>query len=265
MELSGIGVLLYMDTNGSIREKLFIWMFILICGASRSSYLCAETAIPATIMPLYDNLEDLSKKVMSEITDDPITGNQRIPLNEVDSIELKNTFKKDLDSNDQRKQIWAKDYLNEVLRVGGRPNPGSLLLDSVVVRFNAKLSNLSAGSQRIGSYHYELSPGGLASKVKSISPSLSPPGFKPLKLVYFKQSNRYMIASGGLIVSFKSAINEAGFADEYGLNLKYIFSNAAAFEPVPFVGIESLMVALRNDARVSGVELDLIDPYLKEQ
>jgi hypothetical protein len=134
-----------------------------------------------------------------------------------------------------------------------------------VVRFNAKLSNVSAGSQRIGSYHYELSPGDLASKVKSISPSSSPLGFKPLKLVYFKQSNRYMIATGGLIVSFKSAIDEAKFAHEYGLNLKYIFSNAASFEPVPFVGIESLMVALRSDARVSEVELDLIDPYLKEQ
>lgn len=134
-----------------------------------------------------------------------------------------------------------------------------------MVRFNAKLSNVSAGSQRIGSDHYELSPGGLASKDKGISPSSSPLGFKPLKLVYFKQSNRYMIATGGLIVCFTSAIDEAAFADEYGLNLKYIFSNAAAFEPVPFLGIKSLMVALRNDARVSGVELDLIDPYLKEQ
>ena len=265
MELSGTGVLLYMDTNGSIIEKLFIWMFILICGLSQSSYLRAETPLGANIKPLYDDLEDLSKKMKPAITDDPITENQRIALNKVDSIGLKNTFKNDSDSNDQTKQIWAKDYLNEVLRVGGRPDSGSLLLDSVVVRFNTKRSNFSAGSQRIGSYYYELSPGGLSSKVKSISPSMSPLGVKPLKLVYFKQSNRYMIATGGLIVSFKSAIDEAKFAHEYGLNLKYIFSNAASFEPVPFVGIESLMVALRSDARVSEVELDLIDPYLKEQ
>ena len=51
-----------MDTNGSMREKIFIWMLILICGLSQSPYLRAETGLGATITPLYDDLEDLSKK-----------------------------------------------------------------------------------------------------------------------------------------------------------------------------------------------------------
>jgi len=49
------------------------------------------------------------------------------------------------------------------------------------------------------------------------------------------------------------------------LNLKYDFDKVAAFKPIPFDGIVNLMEVLKTDSRVSNVEFDLIDPYLKEQ
>ena len=49
------------------------------------------------------------------------------------------------------------------------------------------------------------------------------------------------------------------------MNLKYDFGEVAYFKSVPLDKMINLMESLKIDSRVSNVEFDLIDPYLKEQ
>ena len=163
------------------------------------------------------------------------------------------------------KKVELNSSDNSAQPFNRQPATGVLIIDSAVFKDISENFYGIKGSFRLGNYQYELVEGDLSSSINS-SISLSRVRRDvPLKLVYFKQNNQYMITDGGLIVSFEKSIDKNIFASEYGLNLKYDFGKVASFKPVPFDAIVNLMEVLKTDSRVSNVELDLIDPYLKEQ
>jgi len=140
-----------------------------------------------------------------------------------------------------------------------------ILMDSVVIADRQDIYAGISGSAKLGIFRYELAPGSLASELaQAQAQSAGSSNDMELRLVAVP-GNSYFVSDGSFTVTFRHSADVQQFTSDYDLNPRFESPKAISYFSRGFVGLDELISNIRADERVLTLELDLINPHIRQQ